>query len=159
MNKTDMYIDWGSTPKKWHYFMCVASIFAALMNLSAVASDYNTFAAYPETKELLLELGIYWPIIIISLGSAVVSALMIAAFVGLLKRRWFGPKTLVAAYIVSVVRNIVYEVVILSYPSIFGGMGSEVAGYAIGSAVFAIGNWIYYSKRRALFLPLSSSVK
>lgn len=89
----------------------------------------------------------------VSLASAVVGVLMIVAFIGLLRRKWNGPKLLIAAYIVSVVRNILYEVIILSYPSIFGEIGSEVAGYATGSAVFAIGNWIYYSKRRALFSP------
>ncbi len=153
MNTPDIYIDWDRTPKKWHYFMCIVSIFAALMNFNSFMSDYNVFASYPETKESFLELGIYWPLVAIMVGSAAIGIIMVVAFIGLLKRKWFGPVLLIAAYIVSIGRNIIYEAVILTYPTIFEGMGSEIIGYTIGSAVLVFGNWVYYKKRRALFSP------
>ena len=132
------------TPMKWHkfltYFCLPLSFLSTLVMLPSIMknADLLKFTEYHLLGEV--ETVIYVAYLFISAR----------AFIGLLKRRWFGPCLLFAAYATTGI----YGIFLLLVGNLWIGNAlllSRGFSQAIVSFVFLALNVLYYNNRRMLF--------
>jgi signal transduction histidine kinase len=127
------YTDWNWTPLAWHSFVKYVSLpldfVINLVGISALGFGLGEVQLYT-----LVSMGI-----------------TVAAEIGLIRRRWWGPCCLLAGYGIAVVFGfyLVFIGAAVENPSLV----SQAIGLIISGALMVGINWVYYQKRRALFSP------
>lgn len=138
------YSYWHQTPMKWHKFLTYFVLpFGFLSTLVALppamkSADLLKFTQYHLLGET--ELVFF----------AVYLFLYAGAFIGMLKRRWFGPCFLFAAYAVTGI----YGIFLLLVGNLWLGdpaLLSRGFSQTLAAIVFLALNVLYYKKRRMLF--------
>lgn len=127
------YTDWNWTPLAWHSFLKYVNL-----PLGFVISLMGIFGSR-------YGLGEVQPYTLVSMG------LTVAAEIGLIRRRWWGPCCLLAGYGIAMVYGFYLASVGSAIESPF--FVSQGSGLIIGGALMLGLNWVYYQKRRALFSP------
>lgn len=135
----------GGTPMRWHCFLLYVLLpLQILMWLISIPAVFTQ-------QEYLRWTEFEWISEFNGVCTVVILCVLLAAELGLACRAWLGPCAIVAAQgalVISCAVNIIAGVVL--------GMGDvfirATAGQLLGAALFGVLNWIYYRKRRALFL-------
>lgn len=127
------YTDWNWTPLAWHSFLKYVNL-----PLGFVISLVGILGAR-------YGLGEVQPYTLVSMG------ITVAAEIGLIRRRWWGPCCLLAGHGIAVVCGFYLASLGAAVESSFSV--SQGIGLIIGGALMLGLNWVYYQKRRALFSP------
>lgn len=145
------YTIWENTPLKWHKFMTymilpISTLLGISMLVQRIADMNRAGWMWNQTITALNWLDIDYTVIRI--------ILCVIAFLGCLpsRRKWYGPQCVIVLYVLGGLYSLLC-VILYSYWETPQSLIVEQFSSLTVCIVAAILNWIYYRKRRPLFLP------
>jgi uncharacterized membrane protein len=124
------YFVWDEAPMKYYKFVKIVLIIGACLNLFAAIDAMAEHSVFFYTAFL-----------------AAAAVLSMFAVIGLWKKQWFGPRCLIACYMLETLYYLVICVLELAMKI----DASQNLIQAIVNAAILIPTWIYFAKRRPLF--------